>query len=174
MRKHNYKLYEPQEKTSATVVSWTFIIFSVIIVLVTYFCFVPFTDKDLTEPLPENKNPKEVGLVTMEMDFSTIYQALAGDRCTWADVNRPKGIFYHPIHLTPTDKSEEALARYSACIPQSLAEATARRYPHLFKYDNEKKEFTLIVTDPKKQFIVVPAWLVANMIESGALILPQQ
>lgn len=142
-----------------------FIVVTIIAVLVT--CFKLFDD-DLVLPSPEDKNPKEVNLVTMEMDFSTIYNAL-DDNCTWAEVNNPTGLFYHPIHLTPKAEAPEA---YSQVIPEALAAATARRYPHLFKYDEASKEFTLIVTDPKKQFIVMPAWLVANMIDAGTLVMP--
>lgn len=167
MKKH--KLYEEQQKGTASVVVVTFVVLAAVALAITYFWLAPFTDPELTAPSPDNKNPKEVNLVTMEMDFATIYDALASDRCTWASVNRPKGLFYHPIHIKPKGENINA---YHSVIPEKLAESTAARYPQLFKYDNEKKDFTLIVTDPKKQFIVMPAWLVANMIEAGTLILP--
>lgn len=164
-----HKLYEEQKKGTATVVVVTFIVLSALVIALTHFVFNPFASSTPTMPSPNNTNPKEVNLVTMEMDFATIYEALASDRCSWADVNRPKGIFYHPIHIKPKESDANAFERV---IPERLAAKTAERYPQLFKYDNEKKEFTLIVTDPKKQFVVMPAWLVANMIESGTLVLP--
>lgn len=160
------KTYEIQNNGHVPFVIVVFILVAASALLLTFFCF---TNDTLTMPNPEDKNPKEVNLVTMEMDFATIYKALDSDRCSWANVNNPKGIFYHPIQLTPKQEDIESFVRV---IPEQLAARTAERYPHLFKYDNEKKEFTLIVTDPKKQFIVMPAWLVANMIEAGTLQLP--
>lgn len=138
-----------------------FFISPVLILRVVFVFLCPIRNVPLKEPEVKEVHPKEMPIVTMEMNYTIIYEALTSDVLDEISVNNPKGLLTNG-NLNITDNTGKL-------IDSQVAEDTAGKYPKLFRYDPETNEFTVREVHPGKNYIIVPAWLVERLIVNGAL-----
>lgn len=153
----------PQRHTR--VIRVLFLILAGLICTFTYFFIAkeaPLRDRE-NEKIP----PREMPLVTIEMNYDTLQYALTHNAKEWCEIKEP-GLLSSDMVLKPTNEKS-----FDDIVIPKIAKETASAYPKLFGYDSTSHSFTMKEAQ-KGKYVVTPAWLVENLIQKGALVLPSR